>query len=176
MRRAVSEILPMLLLVFGCGKDGGNEPEDPFPDVEGVYEIEGTFDDLPSSEASFEGTLELTQASQESGALGGSIAVLATIGDDIFNVSDEALSSATVSPTGVVAFTASGGAATWTFSGTVDGNSVTDGRHTLSDGSQSISGDWSGEVASSVIAPQGSPLQAGDLLRGIGQLVPTNRH
>ena len=113
----------------------------------GVYEIEGTFDDLPAIEASFEGTLELTQASQESGTLEGSIAILATLGDEIFNVSDDALASARVSPSGVISFTAGNGLATWTFTGTASGTSIIDGRHTLSDGDESVSGPWRGDAA-----------------------------
>lgn len=164
MRLALGGAL-LVLLVYGCGGDGGNQPEDPFPDVSGIYEIEGTFDDLPGSEASFEGTLELTQGSRESGTLEGSISVLATIGDDIFNVSDETLSSATVSPSGVIAFTAGDATATWTFSGTASGSSITNGRHTLSDGEQTISGPWRGDVAGSIAEIQMVPNRTGELLR-----------
>jgi len=49
-----------------------NDPGDPFPDVAGVYEIDGT--------------------------LRGSLLVHATLGDDIFNISDDAVSTASVSP------------------------------------------------------------------------------
>lgn len=174
MRLALGGVL-LVLFVSGCGGDDGNEPEDPFPDVEGVYEVEGTFDDLPSSEASFEGTLELTQASRESGDLEGSISVLATIGDEIFNVSDEELSAATVSPSGVIAFTAGAAAATWTFSGTVSGNSIANGRHTLSDGEQSISGPWSGDVAGSSAEIRMVPDRTGDLLRRLGRTIHLER-
>lgn len=155
MRLAIGGVL-LTFALLGCGGDS-NEPEEPFPDVEGVYSVEGTFDDLPASQASFEGTLELTQASRQSGTLGGSLAVLATLGDDIVNVADEALSSATVSPSGVISFTAGDGAATWTFSGTASGNSIINGRHTLSSDGDSFSGPWRGDAPGSVQAAQAAP-------------------
>jgi hypothetical protein len=150
MRLALGGVL-LTLLLSACGGGDSNEPEDPFPDVAGVYEVDGTFDDLPATTASFQGTLELTQESRETSALGGSISVLAVIGDDIFNVSDEAISSATVSPSGVISFTAGDGLTTWTFSGTASGTSITNGRHTLSAGTDNLSGSWSGNSASSVV-------------------------
>jgi len=147
MRLALGGVFAMALL--GCGGGDGNEPEDPFPDVEGVYEVSGSFDDVPASEAFFDGTLTLTQASPEAGDLEGSLSVLATIGDDVFNVVDNALAAASVSPTGVIAFTAADPTGTWTFSGTVSGTSIIEGRHTLSDGSISVSGPWLADRASS---------------------------
>ena len=147
----------LTIALLGCGGGDSNDPGDPFPDVAGVYEIDGTFDDLPANDAHFEGTLELTQASQESGALGGSIAVLATLGEDIFNVSDDALSSASVSPSGVISFTAGDGSATWTFSGTASGNAINSGRHTLSSSSGNASGPWQANVAATVRAIRVAP-------------------
>jgi hypothetical protein len=161
MRLALGGVL-LTIGLLGCGGDSG--PDEPFPDVAGVYEIQGTFDDLPANEASFEGTLELTQASQETGTIGGSLAVLATLGEDIVNVTDDALASASVSPSGVIAFSAGQGSATWTFSGTASENSIINGRHTLSAGSDNFSGPWRADIAGSVRAAQIAPGGVADLL------------
>lgn len=138
--RGVSLLLAALLLA-NCGGDS-NEPEDPFPDAAGIYEVGGGFDDLPSSQASFEGTLELTQASRESGTLQGSASLLVELAGDVFNITDDVLSGATVSPGGVISFTMAGGSSTWTFTGTLSGNNITQGRHTLAGGEDNFSGDW----------------------------------
>ena len=132
--------LLVLTLLLGCGGDS-NEPEAPFPDVSGVYEVTGGFDGIASADGSFSGTLELTQASRESGALTGSAAILVDLDGDVFNISDEGLTGATVSPSGVVSFTLGGGGATWTFTGTASGSTIGQGRHTLS-GDGTISGNW----------------------------------
>jgi hypothetical protein len=119
-------LLPLALLT-ACGGDS-NEPEDPFPDAAGVYQVSGGFDDIPSNVGSFQGTLELTQASRSSGTLQGSAAILATLEGDVFNLSDPALANANVSPSGVLSFTMAGAGATWTFSGTLSGTTITTGR------------------------------------------------
>jgi hypothetical protein len=147
----------VIALIAGCGGDS-NDPGEAFPDASGVYEVTGGFDDFPSSQASFTGTLEFTQASRESGALEGSAAMLANLGGDIFNLTDDALSNATVSPSGVITFTMAGGSSTWTFSGTLSGNNISQGRHTLS-GGESFSGSWQAtratgdRVADRTVAP-----------------------
>ena len=166
MRIALTGVL-VSLLAFGCGGDGGNDPDDPFPDVAGRYQIEGTFDDLPTSEASFEGTLELTQASQESGDLEGSISVLVTIGGEDIDIRDNDLSPATVSPTGEISFMAADPGGTWTFTGTHTGSGITDGRHTLSDGTRSFSGPWTGDQTSAVARPAAAASRAQDLLQAL---------
>lgn len=139
----------LVCLLLACGGGDSNEPDDPFPDASGVFEIEGTFDDLPASSISFTGTLELTQASQQSGALQGSIAILADLSGDVFNVNDESLSGASVSPSGVITFSATGGTSSWTFTGTLSGDRINGGRHTLS-GDENFSGPWSGQKAQGV--------------------------
>jgi len=155
------------LALLACGGDGSNEPEPPFPDAAGVYELSGSFDDIPVSEASFEGTLELTQASQASGDLEGSATILAEIGSEIFAVSDDDLADANVSPSGVISFTMADPSGSWTFSGTLSDNTITDGRHTLSAGDQSFSGDWqatrtSGATALEAVA---RPVSLAEMMR-----------
>jgi hypothetical protein len=152
MRHALSGVLvPLALLTTACGGGDSNEPEDPFPDAAGVYQISGGFDGIPSNVGSFQGTLEITQASRSSGTLQGSAAIVATLDGDVFNLSDPALANANVSPSGVLTFTMADASGTWTFSGTLSGNTISGGRHTLSAGSESISGSWQGSRASSSV-------------------------
>jgi hypothetical protein len=136
--------------LLGCGGDSGG-PDTAFPDAAGVYNVTGSFDDLPSSVAHFEGTLTLTQATQESGTLGGSAAYLATIDGDVFNLTDNAINDAAISPTGVISYTLVDPSGSWTFTGTLSGTTITDGRHTISDGSASYSGAWSATTATASI-------------------------
>jgi len=60
--------------------------------------------DVPSA-----GTLTLTQASQQSGTLGGSAAFLVTINGQLFNVNDGSIDGAAVSPAGIVIFSLADG-------------------------------------------------------------------
>jgi hypothetical protein len=171
MRLALGGVL-LTTALFGCGGGDSNEPEDPFPDVAGLYEVSGTFDDLPANVAFFDGTLTLTQASQATGDLQGTLSVLVTIDDEIFNIVDNALTPASVSPSGVIAFTAADASGTWTFSGTASGSSITDGRHTLTAGSNSFSGAWQADVTSTIQASvkQGAPRQSsfGEAMERLG--------
>lgn len=152
MRLAFRSLL-LSLTVIGCGGDGGNDPNEPFPDVAGVYELDGTFDDLPPADGNFEGTLQLTQASRESGNLVGSVTLIVSLDGDVFNISDDAVNAASVTPSGVIAFTVGDGSATWTFTGSASGGSIINGRHTLSSSSGSFSGDWRADAAASVRSP-----------------------
>ncbi len=150
MRHALSGVLlAFALLASACGGGDSNEPEDPFPDAAGVYQISGGFDGIPSNVGSFSGTLEITQATRSSGTLQGTAAILATIDGDVFNLSDPVLDGANVSPTGALSFTMADNSGTWTFTGTLSGNTISGGRHTLSAGSESISGNWQGTRAGS---------------------------
>jgi len=144
MRLAYSgPVLACVLLSSSCGGDSGSGPDDPFPDASGVYSISGGFDDLPRNDGSFTGTIEIAQASRQSGALTGTAAITADIGGDVFNVTDDAIGGASVSTADVITFTLNnGGTGTWTFTGTLSGNNVTGGRHTLSGSSDNLSGDW----------------------------------
>lgn len=151
MRLALSGLLLALSLLPACGGDS-TEPEDPFPDAAGVYQVSGGFDGLPSNVGSFSGTLEITQATRSSGTLQGSAAILATIDGDVFNLNDPVLDGANVSPAGVLSFTIADNSGTWTFTGTLSGNTITSGRHTLSAGGESISGNWQGSRAAAAWA------------------------
>jgi hypothetical protein len=152
--------------MLGCGGDS-NGPDEAFPDAAGVYNVTGSFDDLSSSVAHFEGTLTLTQASRESGTLGGSAAYLATIGDDVFNLTDDAIDGAAISPTGVISFTLADPSGTWTFTGTLSGTAIISGRHTISGGSSSYSGPWSATTATASIQRRTSAVSLS--LEGLAQ-------
>jgi hypothetical protein len=154
MRPALSGLLLALSLLPACGGDS-TEPEEPFPDAAGVYQVSGGFDGIPSSVGSFSGTLEITQATRSSGTLQGSAAILATIDDNVFNINDPVLSGANVSPAGVLSFTMADNSGTWTFTGTLSGNTITAGRHTLSAGGESLSGNWQGSRAATARASAG---------------------
>ncbi|HUF36198.1 MAG TPA: hypothetical protein VMN37_09620 [Gemmatimonadales bacterium] len=154
MRHAMRGVLFSFALLTACGGSDANEPEPPFPDVAGVYDVSGGFDGIPTSVGSFAGTLELTQASRSSGTLQGSAAILATIDGSVFNVGDASLANANVSPAGVLSFTMADNSGTWTFSGTYSSGTIGQGRHTLSSGGESLSGNWQGtRAAGSVAAP-----------------------
>ena len=136
--------------LLGCGGDSSG-PDAAFPDAAGVYNVTGSFDDLSTSVAHFEGTLTLTQPSRETGTLGGSAAYLATIGDEVFNLTDNAIDDASISPTGVISYTLADPSGSWTFTGTLSGTTIIDGRHTISDGSVSYSGAWSATTATASV-------------------------
>jgi hypothetical protein len=138
----------VLTLAAGCGGDS-NEPNEPFPDASGVYSINGGFDDI---ELSFTGTLEVSQSSRQSGALTGTLVVV----DPDGNTLNGTLDNASVSTVGVLGFTIADPDGTWTFTGRLSGDSITHGRHTISDGSQSFSGTWQGTIAHGPSSATGS--------------------
>lgn len=162
MRRFLAVFL--VCLVGACGGDSSG-PNDVFPNAAGVYNVTGTFDGLSSAAAHFEGTLTLTQATQETGTLGGSAAYLVTISGQLFNVNDVSIDGAAVSPSGVVTFSLVDGGDSWTFSGTLSGTTLTSGRHTLDTSSGSVSGAWGGTRAAAAIQGRVSTtrLSLGDL-------------
>ena len=151
----------------GCGGDGGDttSPEDPFPDVAGAYNISGGFDGLTSEEASFVGSLTLNQASRQSGELTGTMSATVNINGDVTTAGNVPIQSASVTPNGTVSFQlgsiSNGG--NWTFSGTTSGETI-GGRHTLTDGTNTFSGDWSAASGSS-LDPDGYTL----LIDGVGR-------
>jgi hypothetical protein len=134
------------LLSFGCGGGDSTAPS-PFPDAAGVFAVNGYFDGIPSGDAFFSGTLTFTQASRDAGALVGTASYLVTIQGDVFNISDDQIAGANVSPAGVVTYTLAGSSDSWTFTATLSGASLTAGRHTLSTSSGTNSGAWSGSRA-----------------------------
>jgi hypothetical protein len=132
--------------VIACGDDSsGNGPDQLFPDVAGVYTIQGEFDAIPPEDASFTGTVTIQQESLESSLLTGSADITVTGNAANLVITDAELQDASVDLAGVVTFTVEDPAedVIWTFSGERGGD-VLEGRHTLTQGSNSQLGDWSG--------------------------------
>jgi hypothetical protein len=131
-------------LLAGCGGDS-SAPDDRFPNAAGVYHIAGHVDGDPVVESYFGGIVTFTQASLTDGTLGGSGTVTGSfLAGLVVTVTDDAL-RASISPTGEITFTLTDASGLWSFSGTLSGNSLHDGRHLLRlpDGGE-IPGDWSG--------------------------------
>lgn len=141
MPRAVVTALAAVA-VLGCGGDS-NEPRAIFPDVAGTYQVDGGFDDRTPEMGSFTGTLTLEQASLEESPLTGSADLTVNLEGDVFTVEADELVTAAVDLGGVVSFTIErpSQGLTWEFEGERAGD-VIEGRHTLTDGGQTISGDW----------------------------------
>jgi hypothetical protein len=167
----MSRWLTILLVgVVACGGDS-NDPDDPFPDASGEYQMTGGFDGIPTSVASFEGTLDLSQASQQSGDLEGAASITAVVQGDVFAGTDEDVSPASVSANGEIAFTMVDAELSWAFTGTLSGSNITNGRHTLTDGSSSISGGWSASRVSGIRASvKGDRAAVADLRAAIERL------
>jgi hypothetical protein len=133
--------------VIACGDDdSGGGPNDLFPDVAGVYAIEGEFDAVPPEDASFTGSVTIEQESLESSILTGSANITLTeVAGDVV-ITNAELQDASVSLAGIVEFTVenpAAGVTSWTFTGERAGD-LLEGQHTLTRGSQSQSGSWSG--------------------------------
>ena len=167
-RRTIASILVSLAL-SSCGGDGGDStgPGNGFPEVSGVYSIQGRFDGLTADQAAFAGTLILDQASRQSGALTGSLTMTISAQGQANSTGAAPFESASVSQEGAVSFRLGPSpTAGWTFTGTLVGGITITGRHTLTDGQTgSIPGTWSATTGtdgtgslSIVTASSGSPL------------------
>lgn len=128
--------------VLACSDNGG-DPNQLFPDVAGVYDVAGEFDGVDPSDLSFTGTVTIEQESLESSLLTGT-ADLSVTGTGGFTINDAELLDASVDLAGVVVFTVEDGGVSWEFIGERAGD-VIEGDHTLTSGSQTLSGTWSGE-------------------------------
>ena len=138
--RPLAMVLSVLTLA-GCGGDGSG-PSDDFPDVEGSYSVFATFDGLTPTEGSATGTVTINQGSRSVGTLSGTLSLVVTIDGDLFQLTSP-LTSASVTPASVLTFTGGEQGISWVFSGSMVNNALS-GRHTLSDGPNVISGNWSG--------------------------------
>jgi hypothetical protein len=131
--------------------------------------MNGGFDGFTSSQASFIGTVTLTQATRAEGTLGGSATVTATVGTDVATATEDALTQASVSTNGAITFTMTDPSGTWTFTGTLAGNSITQGRHTLTaPGTGTISGSWTGSRTASSVSAVSTSRTAGGLTAIVG--------
>jgi hypothetical protein len=149
-----------------CGGDEDSGPSAPqYPSVAGFYNLSGTLDGLTPQQASIAGTVQLTQATLESGVLGGNFQVTATIGGEVFPITS-AITSASVTEGGAVTWTISADGIAWQFSGNVSGTAMS-GRHTLSDGVDSFSGDWNAIRTGSLALVTLAPVRLDRLMAGL---------
>ena len=131
--------------VIACGDDSsGGGPNELFPDVAGVYVVEGEFDGVDPSQASFGGTLTIEQESLESSILTGTANIIVNTTAGPIDFTGVELQNAAVTLAGVVSFTITEGPATWDFSGERAGD-ILEGDHTLTVDSESMTGTWTGE-------------------------------
>jgi hypothetical protein len=129
---------------IGCGDDSTG-PGASFPDVAGVYAIEGEFDDADPEDVFFTGTVTVTQESLESSILGGSADINLTTPTGVLAINDAELLDASVTLAGVVTFRVEspGNDISWTFTGERAGD-VLEGTQTITQGSESETGPWTG--------------------------------
>lgn len=131
--------------VIACGDDSsGGEPNELFPDVAGVYAVEGEFDDVDPSQAFFGGTVTIEQESLESSILTGTASLLITTPAGNVGITEAELQDAAVTLAGVVSFTVAEGAISWDFTGERAGD-VLEGSHTITQGSETRTGTWTGQ-------------------------------
>jgi hypothetical protein len=131
--------------VIACGDDtSGGEPNEPFPDVAGVYAVEGEFDGVDPSQASFTGSVTIEQESLESSILTGTATITISTTATNIDFTGAELENAAVTLAGVVSFTITDGPASWEFTGERAGD-ILEGDHTLTVNSESMTGTWTGE-------------------------------
>ena len=148
-------------LLAACGGDSSAPQEPAYPAVAGTYAISGGFDGLTPQQANFSGTVTLAQPSRENPGLTGTFNVTASVNGDVFLVAGPA-QGATVSTTGVLSFAVADAATQWTFSGTMSGTSAS-GRHTLTDGSDAVSGNWSMQRTGNLVASRPAAVPVRDI-------------
>ena len=144
-QRVLPAVLGLVVLALAACGGGGDAtaPNLPYPAVAGVYQLDGGFDGATRAQASFTGSLTLVQATRTQGTLTGTLSITAQIGGQVISATDQPFTSASVTPGGAITFAFAGSGASWTFTGTLSGKIVT-GRHTLTDGTTTVSGDWTG--------------------------------
>lgn len=130
-----------LLVTIGaiaCGGDASTAGYR-YPDVAGTYQLAGTFDGFPTS-GPMSGTVTLTQPSRNDTALGGNASIFVDFG--AYPTTTTGIYAASIGDGGVVTFyVGSPGAATWKFTGTANGSTIT-GTHQLIDANRSFSGPF----------------------------------
>jgi hypothetical protein len=130
--------------VLACGEDDANGPADAFPDVAGVYTVEGQFDEADPSDLAFNGTITIEQESLETSLLTGTADLTIITPTGTFPVNDAELLDANVNLVGDVTFSLEQGSVSWDFVGDKSGDVLT-GTHNLTLGTQSYTGTWTGQ-------------------------------
>jgi hypothetical protein len=132
--------------VVACGgDDDGNGPTDFFPDVAGVYTVDGQFDGVDPSDLRFVGQVTIEQESLESSLLTGTanFTIISPAGNTTVNGAE--LLNAGVDLGGNVAFTVEQAPVTsWNFVGEKAGDLLT-GTHDLTLGTETFTGTWTGQ-------------------------------
>jgi hypothetical protein len=129
---------------LACGDDDTNGPADAFPDVAGVYTVEGQFDGADPSDLSFSGTVTIEQESLETSLLAGTADLTIVTPTGTLPVNDAELLNADVNLVGDVTFSLEQGSVSWNFIGDKSGD-ILSGTHSLTLGTNSFTGTWSGQ-------------------------------
>ena len=129
--------------VLACGGDDTNEPAEAFPDVAGVYTVEGQFDGADPSDLSFNGTVTIEQESLEASHLTGMADLTIVSSTGSFPVNDAELLDANVNLVGDVTFSLEQSSVSWDFLGNKSGDLLS-GTHSLTLGGITYTGTWSG--------------------------------
>jgi hypothetical protein len=133
------------IAVVACSDDNGSDPNDLFPDVAGVYAVQGQFDGIDPSDLSFTGTVTIEQESLESSLLTGTADItIVSSANGNTTINDAELLNGGVDLGGNVAFTLEQGTVSWDFLGEKAGDVLT-GTHDLTLGDETFTGTWSGQ-------------------------------
>jgi hypothetical protein len=130
-----------VIAVVACSDEGST---DFFPEVAGVYTVEGQFDGADPSDLSFNGTITIEQESLETSLLSGTADLTIVTPTGTLPVHDAELLNADVNLVGDVAFSIEQGPVSWDFIGDKAGD-VLAGTHHLTLGAESYTGTWSGQ-------------------------------
>ena len=151
-----------LVVLAACGGDSPAAPKEPtYPAVAGTFAVSGGFDGLTLQQANFAGTVVFAQASRESPNLTGTLNVTANVNGSVFLIAAP-VQAATVSAARVLSFAVADASGQWTFSGTMSGTTAS-GRHTLTDGTDAFSGNWSMQRTGNLVAARTAPTHADDM-------------
>lgn len=162
----MSQAFVLSAMLAGCGSEAPSEPQAPIPArpaIAGTYFIDARFDSLTSPALGSNGFLGLGYVSVETRVMGGAMRMGATLGKNYFPSWEASgiisfasgLQDVILSPDNTISFSLTARGTQWTFSGTVAGQTAR-GRHTLSDGVTTLSGDWSmnrGEIDTRGLQP-----------------------
>lgn len=129
------------LLVSACGGGDSNSESPIYANVNGTWQIQGTFDDFAATVTHFSGTVTFDQPSRNQAGLSAAASVAVTINSNTSMIST--ISSPALTTDGALTFQLNvpNAAATWTFTGQVSGSQAS-GTHLLTDGSAAFPGVW----------------------------------
>ena len=159
-----------LVVLAACGGESPSAPKEPtYPAVAGTFAVSGGFDGLTLQQANFAGTAVFAQANRESPNLTGTLNVTANVNGSVFLIAGP-VQAATVTAARVLSFAVGDASGQWTFSGTMSGTTAS-GRHTLTDGTDSFSGNWSMQRTGNLVSARSTPLTPRDIGALAGALI-----